>query len=308
MLETDVFLDDVLVAIARKAVASRPRLKAMDWTREDIDFLHAHHADMLDGEIAEALGRSEMAVKVYRVRQGLACASRARSEWVTSNHGAKMLGVEMHAMSWWCEHGLIPYTPAGPNRQIRLVRIRDLTRFAVNPLNWVYADWRKINDPHLRRLCELRAERWCDEWWSTRQVAEYHGVDVKDVTRLIKAKRITAYCPPISRGGRHKERKWAPWFVLKSEATRPELVFYRRKGVPGEPRGRTFTPAADAWILRARELGYSWARIARSMGGKRRKAPNSWTVKMRYDHLCNNGGRDEREMDEGRRKRPATLD
>lgn len=287
MLDSDAFFEDVLSQIAKKAVASRPRMKTLDWTQAEIDFLHRHHGDMLDHEIAETLGRSEMAVKVYRVRQGLPVASQARQEYVTANHAAKMLGVEIHAMSWWCEHGLIHYTLAGPNRQIRLIRVRDLTRFAVNPMNWPYIDWRRINDTRLRRLCELRAARWGDEWWTTRQVAEYHGVDVKDVTRLITmTKRIKAYCPPISRGGRHKERKWAPWFVLKSEATRPDLVFYRRKGVPGEPRGRNFTPAADAWILRARDVfGFSWARIARLMGGKRRQAPNAWTVKMRYDHL-----------------------
>lgn len=279
--------DEVIDRIATQAVATSPRHKTPDWTPEELAYLRAHHAEMLDGEIAEALGRSEMAIKVQRVRQGLPAASRA-GEWIASHRAARMIGVETHAMTWWCEHGLIPYTMGGLGRQLRLVRLRDLKQFVVNPMNWVYVDWHKINDPHLRRLCELRAERWGDEWWTTRQVADYHGVDVKDVTRLITmTKRIKAFCPPISRGGRHKERRWSPWFVLKSEATRADLIFYRRPGVPGKPRGRTFTPAADTWILRARDVyGFSWARIARSMGGKRRQAPNSWTVKMRYDHLC----------------------
>lgn len=308
MMDVDVFFEDVLEAIANRSAAACPRRKSPEWSQDEIDFIHAHHADMLDNEIAEALGRSEMAVKIYRTRQCLPAASRARTDWVASHRAARLLGVSSHAMTWWCEHGLIPYTMGGPNRQLRLVRVRDLTKFAVNPINWPYFDWRKITDPRLRRLCELRAMRWGDEWWATRQVAEYHGVDVKDVTRLIKAKRITAFCPPISRGGRHEIRKWAYWFVLKSEATRSDLVFYRRKGAPGEPRGRTFTPAADTWILRGRDVyGFSWARIARSMGGKRRKAPNSWTVKMRYDHLCNIGGHYEREVDEIRCERPATL-
>jgi hypothetical protein len=284
----DLFeLDRALNGLVARVTIERPRLKPLDWTADELAYLREHYADMMDFEIAEVLGRSENAVKVYRTRQCLPAASRAQIDLVTSNVASQVLGVWVHAMTWWCDHGLIPFVMGGPNRQVRMIRRRDLTAWAVNPLNWVYFDWRKITDPHLRRLCELRAARWGDEWWTTRQVADYHGVDVKDVTRLITlTKRIKACCPPISRGGRHATRRWAYWYVLKSEATRPDLVFYRAKGVPGEPRKANFTPRADAWIMRARELyGWSWNRIARSMGGKRRKAPNGWTIKMRYDHL-----------------------
>lgn len=280
-------IDRVLDGLANRVMLERPRVKPLDWTPDELAFLRKHHADMLDFEIAEALGRTENAVKIYRTRQCLPAASRAKTDWVTSNEAAAMLGVWIHAMTWWCDHGLIRFTLGGPNRQIRLIRQRDLTAWVVNPLNWVYFDWHKITDPHLHRLCELRAARWGDEWWTTRQVADYHGVDVKDVTRLITLTgRIKAYCPPVSRGGRHAERRWAYWFVLRSEATRPDLVFYRTKGVPGQLRKSIFTPRADAWIMRAREVyGWSWNRIARSMGGKRTKAPGGWTVKMRYDYL-----------------------
>lgn len=279
-MSDDLDLDTLLEYTARQACARIPARRPPRWSASETAYLKAHHGDKTDDELAAALGRSENAVKIYRVRLGLCTASRAGKEYLTTNQVADRLGLDIHKISGWCDAGLIPSRPAGPNQQIRLVRIRDLTAWAVNPRNWVYFDWRKLRDLHLRRLCELRAARWNDEWWTTKQVAEYHGVGVKDVTRyIVILKRIDAYCPPVSLGGRHAERRWARWFVLKSVAVK--LRFYHR----GDEHS-IFTPRADAWILKARnELRMNWVAIGRTMGSRKRKGPTGWTVRMRYELL-----------------------
>lgn len=277
-MDLDLLLDNVVTAAVRQT--SEPLKRAPRWRDDEVRFLHENHARMPDEELATALGRSENAIKVFRVRQGLKAASRAATDWLTTNQVADRLGLDIHKIGGWCDAGLIPSQPSGRARQIRLVRMRDLKAWVVNPRNWVYFDWRKLPDPHLRRLCELRAARWNDEWWTTRQVAEYHGVDVKDVTRLIVTlKRIDAYCPPVSLGGRHAQRRWARWFVLKSVAVTVRFYHY------GDER-TIFTPRADAWILKARnQLGLNWVTIGRMMGTRKKKGPTGWTVRMRYERL-----------------------
>jgi hypothetical protein len=128
----------------------------------------------------------------------------------------------------------------------------------------------------LRRLLELKQERWGDEWWTTRQVADYHGVDVKDVTRYIKLGRIKGV-QARNLGGRDNGY-WAFWFVLRSEATRPDLVFQRGSGSGHE--SKTWTERSDAFLLLARAVGLPIRNIAALM----RWAPKSVDYRLRSLH------------------------
>lgn len=89
-------------------------------------------------------------------------------------------------------------------------------------MNWVYfirsvRRPERIRDERLRRLLVKRKVTWGDEWWTTGEAAEFHGVESTDVQRYIVAGRLPAV-------------KYQNWMVLRSEATRPGLRFFRGRG------------------------------------------------------------------------------
>lgn len=242
--------------------------KAKPWTPDEEAFLKENLGYLTEAEIAEHLGRSEVGVRLRWKRELNLPAPSKTPGWMTAHDAARRLGVDSHKITHWVDEGLIPGREMAGKRVIRLIREVTLFRWAVNPKNWMYFDRERVQDAHLRRLLELQAQRWGDEWWSTRQVADYHGVSTSDVKRYIKLGRIDAYRLPVSLGGRHENRYWSNWFVLKSEDTKEDLVWVRRKDIKGgnDPYQQPFTAAADAWILRARdELGMTFVAIGRTM-------------------------------------------
>jgi hypothetical protein len=78
----------------------------------------------------------------------------------------------------------------------------------------------------------------------------------------VKLKRLRSFHLPVSLGGRNHDRGWSYHYVLKSEAIR---VKFFKKGKGHFDRSQ-FTPAADAWLLKARdELGMTFVHIGRTM-------------------------------------------
>jgi len=265
-------IDSVLNTVMRQAALEAPRLKMPEWSRDEIEFLHRNAGLLDDEQIGQALGRTANGVKVFRVRQGLKTLTRAGEAWLTANKVAAMFQATVHKITYWCRVGLMPsrvkvHEPSG--REYFLISREALKRWCANPRHWVYFDWHKLTDPRLRRLCELRAKRWGDEWWDTRRVAEYHGVDVQDVKRLIARGEIRSYRPEYSLGGRDFGNTWRNHFVLKSEATRADLVFIKGRGKWAF--SKNFSPGFDAFLLRARdELGLEFQVIARMMKAKKK--------------------------------------
>lgn len=240
------------------------RGKPPQWSAEEDAFLKENMDSMTDAELGEALGRSEIAVHL-RWERDLRLPARSKAPGIlTANQAAEILGIDGHKTAHWVDMDLIPGRNMPGKRVMRLIDEKALTAWAVNPKNWVYFDWHGITDAHLRRLCELREKRWGDEWWTTAQTAAYHGVDVQDVKRAVTLGRLEATQPQVCLSGRHKDRKWGNWYVLRSEATKADLYFPRR----GEknPYIQRFTPAGDAWILKARdELKMTFTAIGRTM-------------------------------------------
>jgi hypothetical protein len=137
-------------------------------------------------------------------------------------------------------------------------------------------------------MLQLRAARWGDEWWSTPRVAKYHHVETGDVKRLIADGRLPSFRLPVSLGGRHPERGWSNHFVLKSEALKVKFQKGRGNHLPCK-----FTPAADAWLLKARdELGMTFVHIGRTMkiGSEKKNhktgtSMSNPTISYRYHQL-----------------------
>ena len=259
----------------------RGRRYAMWSPKEDL-YLRESLGWKTEGEIAKHLGRSVVAVHLRWKRDLHLPAPSRHPDYLTANQAAEMIGLDAHKVAHWCDAGVIPARALPSARHIRLIRRVTFDRWVVSPSSWIYFDWTRIPDTRLRRLCELRAQRWGDEWWSTVQVAKYHGVTSKDVLRLITiARKIPAVQVATSRGGRHKNPYWLNWYVKKSDALK--AVFLRGKGVGRETK---FTPRAEAWMLKAHRMGLSWKAIARTMGS----SCDSQTIKKNVTRLLEEHG------------------
>ncbi len=298
MFNMDAILDNVV----GRQIIMQPTKKEPRWKPEHVQFLHQNHESMTDEQLAAAVGRSVNAVKIHRVGQGLLSANRSRTDMLTMNQCAKILNRDVHAVSGWVDAGMFAVTHTGDQGYVRLIKRSDLTAWAVNPLNWVYFRWQDVTDAHLRRLCELRAQRWGDEWWSTAQVAAYHGINPKDVVRhIVILKTLDAYQPQVSKGGRHKDRHWKYWYVLKSVAIAHK--FPKR----GDDL-TNFTPRGDAWIIKAKDdLRMSYTAIGRTM------SLTCTTISNRYNYLkgttkCREAKRERYDLDASRPKQPGALD
>ncbi len=257
-------------------VAGRPASTwANTWTAADEAFLAEHAGHLGDEELAEALGRSAVSIRVRRRRRGYP-GPTVHPDYVTAQGIAKSLGIDVHAVCGWIERGLMAAELAPlADRKIWRVRRVAFYAWALNPLNWVYfirpvRDPERIRDEKLRRLIARRAEQWGDEWWSIGEVADYHGVDAGDVNRAIRAGRLPA-------------TDWGNWWVLRSEATRPGLRFYKGKGAVAFDRHGT--PGGDAFVVLATAVGIPATHIARMMGAGR---SHSYAT-VRYQGLVKRG-------------------
>jgi len=277
------------IAFVGHVAAQVKAAKAREWSLKEEDFLRSALGHLSEEAIALQLGRTVTGLHIHWKRDmGLPAPSKA-PEVITAQGAANMLGIDAHKIAGWVDAGLIPGRLMPGGRKIRLIGRKVFFRWACSPANWMYFDRRRVKDGKLRRLLQLEAKRWGDEWWTTRQVANYHGVEVSDVKRYIKFGRIHAFQPPVSIGGRHPNRTWGFHYVRKSEATRPGLHFFRR----GEDMS-TLTPGGRRWIKKALKMGLSCEAIGRTM---KRKGPtvNLWVRRFFSKTVLSRGAAARRE-------------
>lgn len=278
------------IVLTAKAESTSPSTRNPEWSRQEDQFLKDNFAWLTDAELGEQLGRSEIAVHL-RWSRDLHMPSRSKHpQVVTAHQAAAMLGIDGHKIGHWVDVGLIPGRLMPGDRKIRLINRQAFRRWVLNPMNWVWFNPKKVQDPELARMLSLRAARWGDEWWSTVQVARYHGVDTGDVKRYIAMGRLPSFRLPVSLGGRQHDRHWSNHFVLKSDALQVKF-FKKGKGVFEYPS--QFTPAADRWLLKARDdLKFTFVHIGRTMkigaekcNPKTGTATSNPTIAYRYHQL-----------------------
>lgn len=267
-------IDSMISFIVRESEGTR--MKAREWTPEEDEFIKKNLGYLTDKQIGQALGRTAVAVHLRWDRNlGLPGPSKAK-DIVTAQGAARLLGIDAHKIVHWVDKGLIPGRLMAGEREIRLIKRDDFERWALSPSNWIYFDPKKIRDPRLKRLCRLRARRWGDEWWPTTKVARLHGVETKDVQRLIYRGEIPAVRLPVSLGGRHENRGWSNWFVKKSDAVRAHFV--KGRGIQNwQP-----TPRAVAFMKKAWRQGMNFSEICRMMGNP----VIAWTLRQ---YMVRNG-------------------
>lgn len=241
------------------------------WTAEENQFLKDNLGHLTDAEIGKALGRTATGVHVHWSRDLHLKGPSKAADILTAHAAARVLSIDAHKIAYWVDVGFIKGRLMAGGRKIRLIKKKDFYHWALQVNNWIYFDITKVKDAELAHKIKIRAKRWGDEWWSTPKVAKHHGVTPKDVTRLIMHGKIKGTQPKWSLGGRHPHLAWKYWFVKKSEATRADLIFLRRKGVPGV--SRLFTTKAIAWIVKAHdEKNMNFTEIARSMNMRDKQA------------------------------------
>lgn len=248
----------VLALAAQHVNSYAPRVAANRWTAEEEKFLRDNLGTLSPEEIARQLGRSPTAVKIRWTRKGYPAPSK-RPGYLTGQQVANALGVDVHQVMYWTDSGMLRSRRVPGNRVIRAIKYTDLVRWVVNPRNWVYFEnsvfevtrsaavirkrprgTSRITNLHLRRLIELRKERWGDAWWSTGQVAEYHGVGNNWVEHLVVKGLIPAYAL-----ARHNN-----WRILRSYAA--QMTFSHGRGAWSPVR---WTDKADAFLVLGRAVG-----------------------------------------------------
>lgn len=269
----------LLDSVVTYGLAAAPSRKEPKWTAEEDRFVIEHLGWITDAEMGAELGRTETAVHLRWDRDlGLPGPSKA-PDVITAHQAARALGIDGHKIAHWVDAGIIPGRIMAGGRNIRLIQRVTFLRWACSHDHWMYFDRKRARDPHIKRLLQLEAKRWGDEWWSTRQAADYKGVVAKDIMHQIKMGRLPGSMHmPVSLGGRDHNRRWSNWFVLRSEVK--ALVIPRGQGRNGV--ARNWTPAADRWILKARDqLGMEFQAIARTVGN----GQTDKTIMYRYHKI-----------------------
>jgi len=272
----DVLIDRLIY----QADLEDPNLGPREWTEKEDQFVIDNYQFMTNEEIGEAIDRSGDAVKIH-VKRILRLPARSKNpDYITAYQAAVMLGLDSHKLSGWVDYGMIPQANIPATPEIRVLRRIDFMIWVINPNNWIYFDIAGVRDPHLKRLLELRAGRWGDEWWTTVQAAAYWNVDNKDVLRYIKTNRLPAIQPKYSVGGRHHERGWKFWFMLRSDVINTK-IWSKTNGMKFN-LDMEFSPKADEFLVRAVDkLGYNSYEVGRLMKKKRS------TIIQRYHQLTN---------------------
>lgn len=243
--------DARLVAVIGAQTEQQTQRRAR-WTAEEKGFVIGQQEMRTDEQIAAELGRSLAGVKIQRERHLKLKGVTKHPDWLTANKTRLLLGFgDADSVTRLIERGILPGRRAPlAQKKVYLVRRSVLLAWCLRPENWIYFRPHQVRDEKLRRLIALRQARWGDAWWTPGQVAAYHGVISNDVNRYIRAGKLPAV-------------RWGNWWVLRSEATKPGLTFYKGKG---SNHLIAWSQAGDAFMLLAKAVGLSAPDVARLCG------------------------------------------
>ncbi len=232
-------------------------LRPERWSQEELILLEQLLPYKTYSEISAIMGRSKNALHVAQVRKRVPAPSK-RIGWLTGRMVADTLGSDIHAICAMNSRGILKMeTLPGPRHILRMRKI-SLYVWACDPMHWPYFRQNHVTDPHLKRLIELRKERWADEWWSIGRVAKYFHTGSNTISKRIRDGKLEAV-------------DWGNYWIRSSVAMKLKIITGKGHGVK-----RNWSPGADAYILQARAEGDSYAVIAKRM------KLNGKTIEYRY--------------------------
>jgi len=246
-----------------KEPVQSPRIRT--WTEEEDRIVDNGLGKLSLAEIGEILGRSENGVKIRFTRKGWTAPSKQIDEMNAGQIG-QLLCKCGKSIALLIDRGILPGRKLPMDRNIRVVNKKVLKRWLVNPQNWIYFNWERIQDPRIRRLCELKAGRWSDEWLSAGDAGAILGSDHRSVNRWIHLGKFK------------RARKWGSnWKFLRSEIEdlKQQLCY------EGSPTREKFhwTEEADGFLVLSRAVGITINVIEKLMGPK-------WKKKASYRINC----------------------
>jgi hypothetical protein len=154
------------------------------WTKAEDSYLERMWGYMPRKAIADALGRSEVAITVRRKRLKI----EAISDWphvLTNRDLHKTLGIDQKTALNWVKDGLLPtITLYRGNTPVPAVEWEALCRWVQKPSSWVYLPIEKITHPSLRELAKKAQAKHQDEWLVTGQVVKQLHVCQQYVSQL----------------------------------------------------------------------------------------------------------------------------
>ena len=233
-----------------RAILGPVRGRPPDWTEEEDRIIREWLPHLGYAAVGEMLGRSANAVKIRSVRVARGQSPSRNGIYYTGNKIAEALNHDIHQVMAWHRRGLIKLERAPvKERLIMHIRRDDLLAWAVNPMNWPYFLYtesfriRKIRDPKIARMVEMRRRRWGDEWLSIGEVAKLLGVHSHDVNRVF-----------IKQGKyRGRKVKWHNWMFVRSDVLDARISFLRGKGQGHE--SLKWTSAAYDFMLLSLAVG-----------------------------------------------------
>lgn len=256
-----------LAQILGTSTAKRKRGKMPRWSKEEEDFLKEHLGKIPESAIAAALGRTVIAVHLRWKRDLGLHGPSYDPNVITCNQIAEGLRKDGKTIGKLIDRGILPgrRLPFDSGAVIRVVDRVTFLRWVINPMHWIYFNPARVGTrsprrrgihkfeakfwKYVHRLLELKRARWKDEWWSIGRVARYHRVDHTLVNTTIHRGRLRAL-------------DWGNWWILKSDAL--AIKFYTGKGRPGCEK-LNWSPAGDAFLIRAHAAGFSFRVIAKMM-------------------------------------------
>lgn len=259
IVSLDVALSRAKSHVERRAVLLNRQpgrvSRIIEWTDEEDAFLAASIGKMHENEIAQALGRSRVAVHIRWKRFTDIPSPSKDPDILTGEQIAEGLHVDGKSVHLMIDRGILPGRRLPTDDVTRVVRRVTLLRFLVNAMNWVYFDPERVGKygprrgksfdyefwNHARRLVLLARARWTDEWWTVGQVAEFHGVDQEVVNNAIHDGRL---CGAV---------RWGNWYVLKSVAEKCT----RLHSGSGSNAYKEYSAGLDELILVGTAIGLS---------------------------------------------------
>lgn len=225
------------------------------WTEEESAFVRDNLGYMSMEEMSHHLGRSVDAIKVHWTRRGYDAPSRQPGDIVLREVG-DMMGMCGKTVKMLVVRGILPGRPiAGSGRGIHVVNRLHLYKWVVQPANWIYFKVERIRDLKIKRLVLLRQSQWDDEWWTTGQVADYHGTISNMVAKHIREGKLPAV-------------RWQNYRVLKSDAIKHTFYMGKGSNVVIE-----WSAEGDAFMLLATAVGLPTYITAQMMGEEEKRIP-----------------------------------